>query len=814
MKETAPTNAAGENGMVNVKSLVFEYLIHWPFILLFMVACMAGAWLYLRYQAPVYNVSATVLIKQGDRNRGVQALGDMQDLGMMSLANNFDNEIEVLQSIGLVEKVVRREGFYISYSDDAEFGYDYDLYGLTPVLVWMEPQEADRLAAPLSLAMECRPDGSVKAKAVFMEAGAEEEKHLEKTFKKLPAVFVTPVGTLSLSLASDSVAGWPEGGAAVTATIVPPALAAASCKSRISAEPTSEFTSIVRLGYNDTSVKRGEDFLNTLVEIYNQDANEDKNQAAIRTAQFIDERIAIIDQELGETENQLATYKQQAGLTDLSSDAQLALQGRSEYDKRKADNENQLRLIGFLKEYINNPANRYEVIPANVGLEDSHLSTVISRYNELLGERQRLLRVSDASNPAVVNLDITINTARSTMITTVESVEQGLLITRQDLDAEARKYRSRVSSAPQQERHLADITRQRSIKADLYLMLLQKREENAITLAATANNGRIVEPPAAVGMVSPNSKNIYMIAFIFGIVIPVGGIWTIRQLRFKIEGRADVEHLTDVAVVGDVPQLKQEEGIVVKENRNELNEEIFRNVRTNIQYMLEEGQNVIMFTSTISGEGKSFIASNLAASLAFMEKKTVIVGLDIRRPGLHRIFGLDRKKDGITQYLAASGHTDLLSLCQPTAVSPNLFVLPGGPVPPNPTELVARPALADAIKILKSHFDYVILDTAPIGVVTDTQLIARAADLCVYICRADYTRKSEYDLINDLKKEKRMPRICTLINGIDMDKRRNGYYYGYGKYGKYGKYGHGKKYGYGYGYGYGEENSPRSNKDL
>ena len=287
-----------------------------------------------------------------------------------------------------------------------------------------------------------------------------------------------------------------------------------------------------------------------------------------------------------------------------------------------------------------------------------------------------------------------------------------------------------------------------------------------------------------------------------GIGIPVGVIYLRNLLRFKIESRADVEKITDVPVVGDVPMVDTKGNpIVVHENHNNLMEEVFRSVRTNIQYMLQEGQKVILFTSTSSGEGKSFTAGNLACSFAFMGKKVVIVGLDIRKPGLNKVFQISHKEKGITQYLADPEHTDLLSLCQPSTISPNLYILPGGTVPPNPTELVARKALEKAIEILKANFDYVILDTAPIGMVTDTQLIARVADLSVYVCRAGYTHKSHYELINELKKGHKLPNLCTLINCIDMDQRKNGYYYGYGKYGKYGKYGYGKKYGYGYGYG-------------
>ncbi|OKZ15916.1 MAG: tyrosine protein kinase, partial [Bacteroides sp. 43_108] len=537
-------------------------------------------------------------------------------------------------------------------------------------------------------------------------------------------------------------------------------------------------------------------------------ANNDKNEVAAKTAQFIDERIGIINQELGTTESQLASFKQQAGLTDLSSDAQLALKENSAYQQKQAENATQLRLIAFLKSYINDPNNEMEVIPANVGLADEGLSSLIVKYNDLLIERKRLLRTSNESNPAVVQLDAGIRATRANVQTTVDNVEKGLLITQSDLDREGKKYATRISNAPTQEKELMSITRQQEIKASLYLLLLQKREENAITLASTATNGRIIEEAMAGSTpVSPNKKMFYLIALVLGIGIPVGVIYLRNLLRFKIEGRADVEKITDVPVVGDVPMVDTKGNpIVVHENHNNLMEEVFRSVRTNIQYMLQEGQKVILFTSTSSGEGKSFTAGNLACSFAFMGKKVVIVGLDIRKPGLNKVFQISPKEKGITQYLADPEHTDLLSLCQPSTVSSNLYILPGGTVPPNSTELVARKTLDQAIEILKANFDYVVLDTAPIGMVTDTQLIARVADLSVYVCRAGYTHKSHYELINELKKDHKLPNLCTLINCIDMNQRKNGYYYGYGKYGKYGKYGYGKKYGYGYGYDYGKTN--------
>lgn len=785
---------------IDYKAILFEYLMYWPWFVACLLVCIAGAWCYLRYQAPVYNVNATVLIKQGGKNKpsGQNAsLEAMQDLGMLSMASNFDNEVEIIQSRTLLKEVVNALNLNITYTEKRSFGYPMQLYKNTPVQVWMSPDEADKLTSSLQLQLECTPEGKVQVNTAFSHNGKEQT--LSKHFDQLPGVLVTPVGTITLS-SKDSTSI--QEAHTIYATIISPTVAAANCKAHLSADPVSKVTTIVRLNYNDTNVDRGMDFLNTLVALYNRDANDDKNEVASRTAEFIDTRIQIINQELGSTENQLATYKQKAGLTDLSSDAQLALQGNAEYTQKQAENATQLRLVQFLKEYIDNPANQMEVIPANIGLTDNALATVIGQYNEMLTERKRLLRTSSESNPAVVNLDASIQATRKNVQTSVSSVLKGLEITRNDLEHQARKFEGKISNAPTQEKELLSITRQQEIKASLYLMLLQKREENAITLAATANNGRIVEEPLSGGPVSPNSRTFYLLALVLGIGIPVSIIYLSNLLRFKIESRADVEKITNVPVIGDIPVVETKGNpIVVRENRNDLMEEVFRSIRTNIQFMLQENQKVVLFTSTSSGEGKSFTAGNLACSFAFMGKKVVIVGLDIRKPGLNKVFHLSHKEKGITQYLVDPEHTDLLSLCQTSSESENLYILPGGIVPPNPTELVARQTLDQAIEILKKHFDYVLLDTAPIGMVTDTQLIARVADLSVYICRADYTHKSHYELINDLKKDHKLPNICTLINCINMNQRKNGYYYGYGKYGKYGKYGYGKKYGYGYGYG-------------
>ena len=571
-------------------------------------------------------------------------------------------------------------------------------------------------------------------------------------------------------------------------TISKPTAVAIGYSSALTIEPTSKTSTIAAVSLKNTNVQRAIDFINDLIAVYNIDTNTEKNEVAQKSADFIEERIGIINNELGTTENELAAFKQRAGLTDLSSDAQLALQESSKYEQQYAENATQINLVTYLRDYINNPDNNDEVIPANVGLSDVNLASAIEKYNNLVVERKRLLRTSSESNPAIINLNTGIEAMRHNVKTTVNSVLKGLQITRNNIDRQSRKYESRISNAPKQEQEFMTISRQQEIKATLYIMLLQKREENAITLAATANNGRIIEEPIPGGIVSPKGKLIYIIALVIGIGIPISIIYLLNLLRFRIEGHTDVEKLTTVPIIGDIPLTDAGKNgtptIAVRENDNNIMAETFRSLRTNLLFIMgDPDKKVILVTSTISGEGKTFMASNLAVSLALLGKKVILVGLDIRKPGLNKIFHLSHKEKGITQYLAAPQSTDLHALIQPSGITSNLDLLLGGPIPPNPTELLARQSLEDTISTLRKEYDYIVLDTAPIGMVTDTLILSRVADASIYVCRADYTHKTDYQLINELQEHHRLPNLCTVVNGIDMKKKKYGYYYGYGKYG-------------------------------
>lgn len=783
---------------VNIQELLFRYLIHWPWFVVSIIICIACAWGYLRLTTPIYNISATVLIKDEKKGGGASMSSDLEKMGLegfVSSSSNVDNEIEVLRSKSLAREVVNNLGLFVTYMDEDEFP-SKELYHTSPVLVSLTHQEADKLPGRMEINMILQPTGAL---GVQITVG---EKEYRKQFDKLPAVFPTDEGTIAFFANNDTLSAvCPENITKerhITAFINRPFSVLKEYVSSLSIAPTSKTTSVVVISLENTNTRRGRDYINKLLEMYNINANNDKNEVAQKTAEFIDERIGIISKELGSTEQDLENFKRSAGITDLSSEAQIALTGNAEYEKKRVENQTQINLVMDLQRYMK--GNEYEVLPSNIGLQDAASAGAIDRYNQMLVERKRLLRTSTENNPTIINLDTSIRAMRTNVQATLDATLKGLQITKEDLAREASRYSRRINDAPTQERQFVSIARQQEIKSGLYLMLLQKREENVITLAATANNAKIIDEALADdNPISPKKTIVYLAALVLGVGLPVGVIYLIGLTKFKIEGRADVEKLTSLPVVGDIPLADEKTGsIAVFENQNNLMSETFRNVRTNLQFMLENGKNVILVTSTISGEGKSFISANLAISLSLLGKKVVIVGLDIRKPGLNKVFNIPKKEHGITQYLTNTT-ANLMDFVQPSDINKNLFILPGGTVPPNPTELLARGGLEKAIETLKANFDYVILDTAPVGMVTDTLLIGRVADLSVYVCRADYTHKAEFTLINELAENNKLPNLCIAVNGLDLNSRKYGYYYGYGKYGKY--YGYGKRYGYGYGYG-------------
>ena len=732
-------------------------------------------------------------------------LANMQDLGFISNSAGIDNEVEILQSRILVREAVNDLKLYVEYKKDGKIKNRL-IYKSQRVNVDLDPNSLQALENSKLPAKYNKVVVKVKYEegTYSMEGLCYNKEGDEVTFSRkfngLPASFKTPAGTLHFTF-NRYMDPEEDDDRAVIATILPPTTVAAMYQDNLSVEPTSKTTSIALITLKDQSAARGEDFLNQLAICYNRQANADKNEIALKTEEFINSRIEKINAELGLTEGELENYKKRYNVTQLQLDATQNLTQTSLLSSKLTDAQTQIELLDYLREFIDNPDNKYQIIPSNVGLQDQSSTVLINQYNQDVLARNKQLRSASEIAPQVQTLTATLDELQRSIRVALLQARRSADIQRKGIENEYAKYRNRVDNTPEQERILNQIGRQQEVKSGLYLMLLQKREENSISLAATADKGKLIDEPIYEGKVSPKNMVIMLVALVLGIGLPLLIIYLIQMMRYKIEGHEDVASLTTIPIVADVAvaseSAKSSAGIVVKENQNSQMDEIFRSLRTNVQFMLEEGQKVILFTSSTSGEGKTFNAANLAVSFALLGKKVALLGLDIRKPALGKLFNVADKSGGMTPLMAMAmvDKKAVKSQIRPSNVNDNLDLILAGPIPPNPTELLARKNLSDIIEILKEDYDYIILDTAPVGLVTDTLQIAKLADVSCFVCRADYTPKAAFTLVNNLAAEKKLKNMCIVLNGVDMSKKKYGYYYGYGRYGKYGRYG---RYG-GYG---------------
>ena len=732
-------------------------------------------------------------------------LANMQDLGFISNSAGIDNEVEILQSRILVREAVNDLKLYVEYKKDGKIKNRL-IYKSQRVNVDLDPNslqalENSKLPAKYNkVVVKVKYEEGTYSMEGLCYNKEGEEVTFNRKFNGLPASFKTPAGTLHFTF-NRYMDQEEDDDRAVIATILPPTTVAAMYQANLSVEPTSKTTSIALITLKDQSAARGEDFLNQLAVCYNRQANADKNEIALKTEEFINSRIEKINAELGLTEGELENYKKRYNVTQLELDATQNLTQASLLSSKLTDAQTQIELLDYLREFIDNPDNKYQIIPSNVGLQDQSSTVLINQYNQDVLARNKQLRSASEIAPQVQTLTATLDELQRSIRVALLQARRSADIQRKGIENEYAKYRNRVDNTPEQERILNQIGRQQEVKSGLYLMLLQKREENSISLAATADKGKLIDEPIYQGKVSPKNMVIMLVALVLGIGLPLLIIYLIQMMRYKIEGHEDVARLTTIPIVADVAvaseAAKSSAGIVVKENQNSQMDEIFRSLRTNVQFMLEEGQKVILFTSSTSGEGKTFNAANLAVSFALLGKKVALLGLDIRKPALGKLFNVADKSGGMTPLMAMAmvDKKAVKSQLRPSNVNDNLDLILAGPIPPNPTELLARKNLIDIIEILKEDYDYIILDTAPVGLVTDTLQIAKLADVSCFVCRADYTPKAAFTLVNNLAAEKKLKNMCIVLNGVDMSKKKYGYYYGYGRYGKYGRYG---RYG-GYG---------------
>ena len=797
-----------EKSAIDFQLIYTNLILNWKWFVLSLIVCLGLGYLYLRYATPAYQASTKVLIKDDDDSKRRGSLGSSMiqsaaNLGFMSNSNGIDNEIEILSAHDLAQLAVHDMKIYVNYYHKSAFK-DPLVYKEQEVSVDLDLPHLKKLNAPIKLSIE-KKGTKYHVKGTYnlpIDAFSfeKETSEFEKTFDRLPATISTRVGTLTFT---PSKIYKLEDGEVLKAVIVSPEMAAKQYTKNLTVSQTSKTTTIAELVLNDENPQRALDYLNTLLKVYNRQANEDKNEIAYRTEQFINNRLQKINAELGNTEGQLESYKKRNKVIEMKLNATATIANSDAYAQKLQDANTQVELLNELGKYMNEPGNKYQPIPSNVGLTDESSTELINQYNKIALDRNNALHAASETSPTVTPLTAQLDALTTSIKRAMRQAKLGMEIQRNSIAKQAAEYAGQIGNSPEQERVLTQIGRQQEVKSGLYLMLLEKREENSISLAATADKGKIIDAPSFIGKVSPKSSIIMLIALVLGLAIPAGILFLIEFFKYKIEGHEDVIKLTQIPVIADIPvasDAAKKEGkadIVVHQNVNNLMEEIFRGLRTNIQFMLKSDEKVMMFTSSTSGEGKTFVASNIGISLALLGKKVIMVGLDIRKPRLAELFQIDNHHNGITNLIVRDHNSweDIQNQILSSGVNSKLDLLMAGPVPPNPGELVTRASLDNIIDQLKDHYDYVILDTAPVGLVNDSLQLGRLANLCVYVCRADYTPKASFGMINGLNAEKKLPNMCLVLNGVDLSKKKHSFYYGVGKYGKYGKYGNYGSYG-------------------
>ena len=765
----------------NLGEYLQRYLRYWYLFPFFLALAAIAAWYYFQVTQPVYKSTTSLLIK--DEKKGVRTGADdiLVEMGTFSGNKLVENEIEILRSRNLMEQVVRDLKLEISYTQSSGLK-TIDLYKKSPVRVVAEVVNEQAYQNPMEIE---QVDGDLYT--------IPQDDELREYGK----LYYTDWGALRVFRDSTT------GDAAITEVEVhfhkPAGLVERMVKNLSVAQPNKGST-VLELNFEDTSVQRGIDVLNKLLDVYVGSSITDKNTEASNTLAFIEERLALITDELGDVEKDVEVYKSQQGLTDVSAESQLFLENIKKNDSKLNEVNTQIRVLEGVENYINRSGDG-AVTPATYMISDPVLVSLLNKYTELNLQREKYARTLQPDNPIMETVTTQMAQTRQSIRENLQNLRRGLDLTRQNLEGINARFSAGLRSLPQKEREYVGIKRQQTIKENLYLYLLQKREETALAYASTVTDSRLVDAPRGSYVpVKPKKAIIALGALLAGLVIPVLLINLLMMLNNTVQGRDEVERLSGAPVVGEIGRMKQAAqlgvgNIIIKMTSRSAVAEQFRALRTNLQYLGDGSGKVLMFTSSIGGEGKSFVSINLAASLAYSDKKVLLIGADLRKPTLHTNLKMQNDK-GLTNYLITKG--DAASLIKPSGVHELFEVLLSGPIPPNPSELLNNGRLPVLIRELREQYDYILIDSPPYGLVTDASLIGEYVDATLYLVRHNYTLRDHMKNIRSLIRQKRFKNLSVVFNAVNY-----GVGYGYG-------YGYG---GYGYGY-YSEDKESKPSSIL
>ena len=767
-------------------------LFHRKWFILSVLICGLIGFLYVRSTPKTFQRTATVLVKD-DRKGGIMSeSAAFQDL-FYSMRSSVDNEVGVFKSKRLMYDVAKQLRLDVSYKIRDGLR-DRELYSSTPIIVHcpdIDPLQTINMTATL---LENR---QVELKDITW--GMEEDSEVRVI--QPGDTLQTPVGEIVITIApliDQDYIGKP-----VQITKRSLKAVANSYNARIKVEVADKLSSLINLTLEDENIKRAEDVINTLIEVYKNDAIEDKNQVLVNTANFIRERLIIIESELSDVDSKIEQYKRDHQLTDITSESALYLQSTGRLDTEALSMENQLDMAEYMKEYLQDNSKLTDPIPASIGISDSGIQTQIAEYNSVLAQRNKLLANSSLNNPLVREMDNTLAATRFSISKAVDNLIAGLKIQIENMRQKEILTRGKISTVPMQHKYITSIERQQKIKEELYLYLLNKKEENELQSTIVESNCRIIDPADGSNLpVSPRKLAVVLISLLAGLLIPALWLYIRSLLNTAVYTKKELKEALSVPFLGEIPlvKTKSNELIVVKENSNEPICEAFKIVQSNLDFMdteHKEGGKVIMVTSISPDAGKTFISANLGMSIATLNEKVIVVDLDLRKGTLTRRLGIGTKRPGVSNYLGGM-EDNIFDLIHPSNENGLLDIIPSGTIPPNPADLLKSSRFDNMIAELKAKYDYVLLDTPPFGVVVDVQLCARAADQTIYVLRSGMLDKRSLPDIQELYDSGKMINMSLLLNGINVKKIASYGNYGYG----YG-YGYGRKYGYGHGYGYG-----------